>query len=202
MCGRMSRRHHIRTIWEDIESIRVKDVCRPPLWTPSSRECQMNWERGQRGEVLIPRAGITRPTVCLPSDSTPLICLFRIRCTGGRTSARYETRVQVSALSADNTRSGPTRVTPVSLLASPTPTTGVLDFGQVSFRPTRPGSRGHVTSLMSLRRLREPLPYPKPSPCTRMSNTTRKPLPHALKALQPVLDTLPLEEDSDRKSVV
>jgi len=30
-----------------------------------------------------------------------------------------------------------------------------------------------------------------------MSNTTRKPLPPALKALQSILDALPLEEDSE-----
>jgi hypothetical protein len=30
-----------------------------------------------------------------------------------------------------------------------------------------------------------------------MSDTTRKPLPPALKALKPILDTLPSEEDSE-----
>jgi hypothetical protein len=35
-----------------------------------------------------------------------------------------------------------------------------------------------------------------------MSNTTRKPLPPALKALQPVLDTLPPEEDSEAETEI
>ena len=37
---------------------------------------------------------------------------------------------------------------------------------------------------------------------SKMSGTTRKPLPPALKALQPVLDTLPLEEDSEGETEV
>ena len=47
---------------------------------------------------------------------------------------------------------------------------------------------------------------PKPSLTntlmSKMSGTTRKPLPPALKALQPVLDTLPLEEDSEGETEV
>jgi hypothetical protein len=99
-------------------------------------------------------------TVCLPSDSTPLICLFRIRYAGGRTSARYETRVQVPALSANNTRSGPTQATPVSVLAaSPTPTSPRLRAGIVS----PPPGRDHVVTLplMSLRAATRTLALPQ-----------------------------------------
>ena len=35
-----------------------------------------------------------------------------------------------------------------------------------------------------------------------MSDTTRKPFPPALKALQPVLDTLPTEEDSEGEAEI
>jgi hypothetical protein len=35
-----------------------------------------------------------------------------------------------------------------------------------------------------------------------MSHTFRKPLPPALKALQPILDTLPLEEDSEGETEI
>ena len=55
-------------------------------------------------------------------------------------------------------------------------------------------------------RLQNPVPHNKPlltNPLTtNMSDTTRKPLPPALKVLKPILDTLPLEEDSEGETEV
>ena len=99
---------------------------------------------------MIPGAEITCLTVCLPSDSTPLICLFRIRCTGGRTSARYETRAQVPALLRKQhkkwTNTGHTRVCACGLTNTDESSTS----GRYRFAP--PG-QDHVATLplMSLR---------------------------------------------------
>jgi hypothetical protein len=39
----------VRTVWEGIESMRVKDARHPPFWTPGSRGYQMNCEQDRRG---------------------------------------------------------------------------------------------------------------------------------------------------------
>ena len=58
--------------------------------------------------------------------------------------ARYEIGVRVPDLTANNTRSGPTQATPVSAHQHQQ----LFDFRRVpvSFRLTRPGSRGHATT--------------------------------------------------------
>jgi hypothetical protein len=112
-------------------------------------ESEVSGRRGKR--VLVPGAGLGRLAweisqlgsfliVCMPSQSTLLTRLVRIRYDGERAFALYEPRVQIPALSSNNARSGPTQATPVHPLVVP-PTINILNI------PTSLVSRRDPTAL-------------------------------------------------------